>query len=170
MEFLTHIKTKRIKVLVLFITIHLSAFCGVNKYHVIDNDSNQYKLEYFLKDLSKAGLSNLDLYKKHMFISKPGKPDRSEEYIKYYTDTLFNEIGNLIHENNYVSYPLAKAKTKYKKENLYDYYYEGQKNNIYVIVIKTKSGLRFYYALMHLGKIVSLKPTQTIDNAIVGWG
>lgn len=170
MEFLTRTKTKRIKVLVLFLTIHFSAFCGINKCHVMASDSNQYKLEYFLKDLSRAGLSNLNLYNKHMFINEPGKLGRSEENIKYYTDTLFTEIGILIQKNNYTTYTLAKAKIKYKKENLYDYYYEEQRNNIYVVVIKTKIGFRFYYALMHLGKIVSLKPTQTIDNAIIGWG
>lgn len=165
-----YMKTKEIAILFLLITIHISAYCEINKYYVLNADSNKNKLCYFLKDLRQNSLSNLNLYNKHMFINEPGKPGRSEENIKYYTDTLFAEIGVLIRENNYTTYTLAKAKIKYPKENIYDYYYEGQRNSIYVVVIKTKIGFRFYYALMHLGKIVSLKPTQTIDNAIIGWG
>lgn len=89
--------------------------------------------------------------------------------IIYYTDTLFNEIGNLIRNGSFNIYPLAKARIKFKNENLYNYYYGGQKNTIYVVAIKTKKGFEFYYTLMYLGKIISLMPNRILDHQIIGW-
>jgi hypothetical protein len=132
-------------------------------------DTNQNKISSFLKELSNGNSSSANLYSKYIFINEPGKPDRSEDAIKYYTDTLFNEIGNSIRKASFHVYPLAKARVKFKKENLCNYYYDGQKNTIYVVAIKTEKGFEFYYTLMYLGKIVSLMPNRIIDNQIIGW-
>jgi hypothetical protein len=161
--------TKKISVFILLITFHCIAFAEINKGKQKAKNPNQSNLETFLKELAQKKQSATALYNTYLFINEKGKPDRSEETIKYYTDTLFDKMGSLIRTNDYWIYPLAVAKKKYKKENFYNYYYDGQKKNIYVLAIKTKEGFVFQYVLMYSGKIVSLFPTKVIDNGIIGW-
>lgn len=126
-------------------------------------------LKLFLSDLTTENPDTKALYSKYFFINKPGEPDRSPEEIKYYTDTLFKELNVALRSNAYEILPLSKARKKYKSENLYDYYYDGQKNSIYVIVIKMKGENDFVYTLMYLGKILSMEPSEILDNGIIGW-
>jgi hypothetical protein len=146
-----------------------SHFCNanINFCHRCADDENKLKL--FLKELRNGSTKNSSLYTTYIYINNPGQPDRNSQDVKYYTDTLFNEIGAAIRKNNYKVYPLASAKLLFKNEKLYDYYYDGQKNSIYVIAIKTEKVFAFYYVLMYAGKIVSLMPSKIADNGIVGW-
>ncbi|HXB41912.1 MAG TPA: hypothetical protein VNZ49_15325 [Bacteroidia bacterium] len=151
--------------------IELKNLPKVSQSRITDstNSVDENKLNSFLKELRVNSSANSLLYNKYIFINDPGKPDRSTDDKIYYTDTLFSEISNLVRRNNFTVYSLVKARKKFKKENLYNYYYDGQKDAIYVIAIKTDKRFEFYYSLMYLGKIVSLMPSKILENEIIGW-
>lgn len=129
---------------------------------------NINNIKLFVNALKKGSSPNAELYKSYIFINEPGKPDRNSEGIKYYTDTLFNEMQSFL--NNYPSsiYSLSSARKKFGSQ-LYNYYYDGQKNSIFVIAIKVENVYNFYYCYMYFGKVVSLMPSKVADHSIVGW-
>lgn len=108
----------------------------------------------------------------YIYHSPAGEPDRSEDEINYYKDSLFPAYHKILASAiDYTILPLAKAKKEAGDSIVeYNYYYEGQKNNIYVILINTKT--RKYdevdYFLMLDGKIVSLEG-YTKDKGFIKW-
>lgn len=142
--------------------------CNAQNMKSTETNSDKANLEIFLKKLIAGNSTNTELYNNSFFINDSGKPNRDMIGIKYYTDTLFKEIKDFS-INGFNVYSLKDARTKFKKENLYNYYYDGQKDAIYIIFAQSGKEQIFYYSLMYNGKIVSLMPTRILDDSIIGW-
>ncbi|MES2763734.1 MAG: hypothetical protein V4677_16080 [Bacteroidota bacterium] len=158
------------KLLIFFSCFLYLSVKGQNYRHSKDKN---IKTLYTVFDQLRSGNYNKDgLYKEHFYHSPAGKPDRSESEVVYYKDTLFGEFHQLLTQaTNFNILPLANAKKQLGDSIVtYNYYYEGQKNTIYVLWTDTEK--RKYdhigYCLMLNGKIVSLEG-YTKDKAFIRW-
>ncbi|MCW3104674.1 MAG: hypothetical protein JWO09_3114 [Bacteroidetes bacterium] len=137
-----------------------------------EKDKN-IKTLYLVFDKLKSNDYNKDIiYADYFYHSPAGEADRVESEITYYKDTLFSNYHKILNTSiDYQILPLQKAKKQLGDSIVeYNYYYEGQKNNIYVLWTNTPE--RKYdlvdYFLMLDGKIVSLEG-YTKDKGFIKW-
>ncbi len=150
------------------------------------NESKKILNSFFLELMN--GNKNNDVLFENYFYQNPPLPDegRSLEDILYYKDTLIQNIRGLFKNQRVMVavYTLQEAKKEEKSFIVYDYYYELQKDYIYVIKLKSDNFVKFFYALMidfnemnkdlkfkiyKKNKIVSLEPQLVKLNRIIQW-
>jgi len=136
------------------------------------NDPNLKTLYVVFNNLKSDKYNKDNLYADYFLQADKGQPDRPDNDKVFYKDSLFKQFHELLNKSiSYDFLPLQKAKEKIGVsiiEN--DYYYEAQKNTIYVFWtnIEGKNYDTINYFLMDNGKIVSLYP-YTQDKKLFWW-
>ncbi|MES2513481.1 MAG: hypothetical protein V4580_05025 [Bacteroidota bacterium] len=136
------------------------------------NDENIKTLFLVFDKLKSGNYDKNALYTNYFYHSPAKQQDRSQTEINYYKDTLFPLFNNMLMSAvNYNILPLQQAKTMAGDSIVeYNYYYQGQKNNIYVLLVTTKNRKYdfVHYFLMIDGKIVSMEG-YTLDKGFIRW-
>jgi hypothetical protein len=138
----------------------------------ITNDENVKTLFFVFDKLKSGNYDKNTLYNNYFYHSPAKQQERTLTEINYYKDSLFPLFNKMmVSATNYNILPLQQAKKQAGDSIVeYNYYYQGQKNNIYVLLVTTKNRKYDYvhYFLMIDGKIVSMEG-YTLDKGFIRW-
>jgi len=152
---------------------HIFIFFALFGFFIVQSSFSQTRndkklLLHFTEDVKNQQLSKNDIYKNYMY-TENGIDNRSPEAVKFYTDTLMLEMELLFKKYKIFVSTLKEAKSKYGSSITNNYYYEGQRNSIYIITVLSSVNTIHYYILVHKNKIVSLMPEIVSSGNIYSW-